>query len=96
MSKPVKNALRALARIKEERAAAAQREAEAKLDAAREYGQLVLDCGGDQLDPADVETIIRKAVQLGADEVIRRLKAPNAEPRASSPVKAEEDRREAA
>jgi hypothetical protein len=75
MSKPGATALTKLSKIRREKAEVERRESEAIVDAAKEYGHLVLAAGGDELDPDQVRKIIVAAVKLGPDETLRLLVA---------------------
>lgn len=75
MSKHVKAALRELAKRREDLNAAEAKQVEAQREAALAYGQLVLESGGGELDPAAVELLVRQAVSVGSAEVVRRLQS---------------------
>lgn len=66
-------ALAALAKVKKDRQALADREAELRVQAAGEIGAVVLEAGAEDMDPAKLGKLVKLAVQLGEDEALKRL-----------------------
>jgi hypothetical protein len=71
VAKKKPSALKALARLNDERLALEARAAELRRAAALELGMVVLDAGGADLGPARLRDLISKAVAAGPDAASR-------------------------
>ena len=74
MTKGKTSALDALRKLHHQRSELELRETELRQKAAAELGQIVLECGGEQLDPGQLRSLLKAAVRLGPDGALERLK----------------------
>lgn len=72
-SKP--SARDALLKLRAERDELATREARLREEAAAELGTVLLDCGAEVLEPAQLKQLLRVSMTLGIDTAIKRLSA---------------------
>ena len=73
MTKAKAGVLEALRKIQEQRSQLDAREAELKRQAAAELGEILLDCGAEQVPAAELKALLRAAVKLGPRAAIERL-----------------------
>ncbi len=72
-SKP--SARDALLKLRAERDELATRETRLREEAATELGTVLLDCGAEVLEPAQLKQLLRVSMTLGIDTAIKRLSA---------------------
>lgn len=72
-SKP--SARDALSKLKEQRLKLDEEETKLRTQVAQDLGRLLLDCGAETLDPTHLKQIVRRALDLGAEEALKRLSA---------------------
>jgi len=72
-SKP--SARNALLKLRAERDELATRETRLREEAAAELGTVLLDCGAEVLEPAELKQLLRLSMTLGIDTAIKRLSA---------------------
>ena len=72
-SKP--NARDALSKLKEQRLKLDEEETILREQVAQDLGRLLLGCGAETLDPTHLKQIVRRTLDLGADEALKRLSA---------------------
>ena len=65
----------ALSKLKEQRRKLDEEETKLRTQLAHDLGRLLLDCGAESLDPAQLKQLMRRTLDLGADETLRRLSA---------------------
>jgi hypothetical protein len=73
MAKVKTGALEALRKLKQQRSELDLRETELRQKAAAELGQIVLECGAEQLNPGLLKSLLRAAVRLGPDIALERM-----------------------
>lgn len=73
MAKSKLTARDALIRLRAERDALLSREASLREVAAAELGQVLLECGAETLEPAQLRQLMRASMTLGSDAAIARL-----------------------
>ncbi|WP_253185888.1 DUF6437 family protein [Novosphingobium sp. NDB2Meth1] len=72
-SKP--SARDALLKLRAEREELATREARLREEASAELGTVLLDCGAEVLEPAQLKQLLRVSMTIGIDTAIKRLSA---------------------
>ncbi|WP_366557148.1 DUF6437 family protein [Novosphingobium sp. PASSN1] len=72
-SKP--SARDALLKLRAERDELVSREARLREEAAADLGKVLLDCGAEVLEPAQLKQLLRVSMTLGIDTAIKRLSA---------------------
>jgi hypothetical protein len=72
-SKP--SARDALMKLRAERDELVSREARLREEAAADLGKVLLDCGAEVLEPAQLKQLLRASMTLGIDIAIKRLSA---------------------
>ena len=77
MAAPRLTGMRALAKLKEERAGLEQREAQARREAADELVQVILNAGAEEIPPRELRTLLTASIALGVDRAIALLQAPD-------------------
>ena len=75
MTKGKTSALDALRKLHHQRSELELRETELRQKAAGELGQIVLECGAEQLDPGQLRSLLKAVVRLGPDSALERLAA---------------------
>lgn len=75
MTKGKASALDALRKFQQQRSEIDARETELRQKAAAELGQIVLECGAEQLDSNQLKSLLKAAVRLGPDVALGRLTA---------------------
>lgn len=70
-SKP--SARDALKKLREQRQELDAREARLREEAAAELGKVLVECGAETLDPAQLRQLVRASMTLGIDETLKRL-----------------------
>ena len=70
-SKPT--AREALRKLREQRAQLETEEARLKQEAATDLGKLLVECGGETIEPAHLVRIVRAAMALGIEETLKRI-----------------------
>lgn len=73
MARSKSGALGALKKLRDEQDKLAAREAELKADAANELGKVMLDCGAEAIEPAQLRRLMSSVRQLGIEESFKRL-----------------------
>ena len=73
MTKAKSGALDALRRLREQRHQLDSRETELKRQAAAELGEILLDCGAEQVPVAELKTLLKAVAKLGPKAAIERL-----------------------
>lgn len=73
MARSKSGALGALKKLRDEQDKLAAREAELKAEAASELGKVMLDCGAETLEPAQLRRLMASIHQLGIEESLKRL-----------------------
>ena len=63
----------ALMKLRNERQELDAREAKLRDDAAGELGKLLVECGAEALDPAQLRALIRQSMTLGIEVSLQRL-----------------------
>jgi Family of unknown function (DUF6437) len=76
MAKAKVSALDALRKVHAQRSQLDAKESELRQQAAGELGQIVLECSAEQIDPAQLRSLLKAAVRLGSKEALERLTAP--------------------
>jgi len=75
MARSKSGALGALKKLRDEKDKLAAREAELKAQAANELGQVMLDCGAEAIDPAQLRRLMMSVQALGLEETMKRMAA---------------------
>ncbi len=70
-SKP--NARHALLKLREQRDALDAEEVRLREEAARELGKILLECGAETIEPAQLKQLIRASLTIGIDDALGRL-----------------------
>jgi hypothetical protein len=70
-SKP--SALDALRKLREQRARLDSEEARLRQEAATELGKLLIECGAETIEPAQLRQVVRAAMTLGIEETLKRI-----------------------
>lgn len=70
-SKP--SALDALRKLREQRALLDSEEARLRQEAASELGKLLIECGAETIEPAQLRQVVRAAITLGIEETLKRI-----------------------
>jgi hypothetical protein len=70
-SKP--SALDALRKLREQRALLDSEEARLRQEAASELGKLLIECGAETIEPAQLRQVVRAAMTLGIEETLKRI-----------------------
>lgn len=70
-SKP--SALDALRKLREQRALLDSEEARLRQEAASELGKLLIECGAETIEPAQLRQIVRATMTLGIEETLKRI-----------------------
>ena len=63
----------ALKKLREQRARLESEEARLREEAATELGRLLIECGAETIEPAQLRQIIRGAMTLGIEETLKRM-----------------------
>jgi hypothetical protein len=70
-SKP--SARDALRKLREQREELEAREARLREEAAAELGKLLVECGAETIEPAQLRQLVRASMALGIDETLKRI-----------------------
>jgi hypothetical protein len=70
-SKP--SALDALRKLREQRALLDSEEARLRQEAASELGKLLIECGAETIEPAQLRQVVRATMALGIEETLKRI-----------------------
>jgi hypothetical protein len=70
-SKP--SARDALKKLREQRRELDAREARLREEAAAELGKVLVECGAETIEPAQLRQLVRASMTLGIDETLKRL-----------------------
>lgn len=70
-SKP--SALDALRKLREQRALLDNEETRLRQEAASELGKLLIECGAETIEPAQLRQVVRAAMTLGIEETLKRI-----------------------
>jgi hypothetical protein len=70
-SKP--SALESLRKLREQRARFDSEEARLRQEAASELGKLLIECGAETIEPAQLRQVVRAAMTLGIEETLKRI-----------------------
>ena len=70
-SKP--SARNALKKLREQRDELDAQEARLRDEAAGELGKVLVECGAETIEPAQLKQVVQASMKLGIDEVLRRL-----------------------
>lgn len=63
----------ALKKLREQRAQLENEEARLREEAATELGKLLIECGAETIDPAQLRQIVRASMALGIEETLKRI-----------------------
>ena len=63
----------ALKKLREQRAQLESEEARLREEAATELGRLLIECGAETIEPAQLRQIFRGAIALGIEETLKRI-----------------------
>ena len=63
----------ALKKLREQRAQLENEEARLREEAATELGELLIECGAETIEPAQLRQIVRGAMALGIEETLKRI-----------------------
>ena len=63
----------ALIKLKRQRQELDAQEATLRENAAAELGKVLLDCGGETIEPSELRQIVQRVIALGSAETMRRL-----------------------
>lgn len=69
------NPIDALKRLREQRDDLAAREAKLRDEAAIVLGHILIECGGETIEPSQLRLIVRASMTLGIEETLKRLAA---------------------
>ena len=75
MARSKGSALDALKKLRGEQEKLDAREAELKAEAASELGRILVEVGAEVLDPAKLRMLVKRALELGIDPALERLRA---------------------
>lgn len=67
----------ALLKVQRQREELAAEETKLREGAAAELGRVLLDCGAETLEPAQIKQLMRQSMALGIDESLKRLASPS-------------------
>lgn len=67
------NPVDALKKLREQRDELAAREAKLRNEAALVLGQILIECGGETIEPGQLRQIVRASMTLGIEETLKRL-----------------------
>ena len=70
-SKP--SALDALRKLREQRALIDSEEVRLRQEAASELGKLLIECGAETIEPAQLRQVVRATMALGIEETLKRI-----------------------
>jgi hypothetical protein len=73
MARSKSSALGALKKLREQRDELDAQEAQLRVDAAAELGNVLLECGGEVIEPAQLRLLIRAALATGIEQSLKRL-----------------------
>ena len=73
MARSKLTALDALKKLREQRAQLENEEARLRAEAANELGKLLLECGAETIEQAQLRQIVRAAMTLGIEETLKRI-----------------------
>ena len=65
--------IEALRKLREQRDELDQREMKLREEAATALGRILLECGGETIDPGQLKRLLRGAIELGMDASLDRL-----------------------
>ena len=68
------NPVDALKKLREQRDELAAKEAKLRDEAAIVLGHILIECGAEMIEPAQLRQIVRAAMTLGIDETLKRLR----------------------
>ena len=63
----------ALKKLREQRARLESEEARLREEAATELGRLLIECGAETIEPAQLRQVVRAAMTLGIEETLKRI-----------------------
>ncbi|HWJ38196.1 MAG TPA: DUF6437 family protein [Sphingomicrobium sp.] len=63
----------AILKLREQRQELDAREARLREEAAAELGKVLVECGAETIDPAQLRKLVRASMTLGIDETLKRL-----------------------
>ena len=66
----------ALLKVQRQREELAAKEAKLRESAATELGKVLLECGGEALEPVQLRQLIRQTMALGIEASLKRLTSP--------------------
>ena len=70
-SKP--SALDALRKLREQRARLDNEEDRLRQEAASELGKMLIECGAETIEPAQLRQVVRATMTLGIEETLKRI-----------------------
>jgi len=73
MARSKSSALGALKKLREQRDELDDQETKLRADAAAELGNVLLECGGEVIEPAQLRLLIRAALATGIEQSLKRL-----------------------
>lgn len=73
MARSKSSALGALKKLREQRDELDAQETKLRADAAAELGNVLLECGGEVIEPAQLRLLIRAALAIGIEQSLKRL-----------------------
>jgi hypothetical protein len=73
MARSRPSALDALRKLREQRALLDSEEARLRQEAATELGKLLIECGAETIEPAQLRQVVRAAMTLGIEETLKRI-----------------------
>ena len=73
MARSKMSARDALLKVQRQREELAEQERKLRESAAAELGQVLIECGAETLEPAQLRQLIRSAMTLGITESVKRL-----------------------
>ena len=73
MARSKVSAREALLKVQRQREELAAEETKLRLGAATELGRVLLECGAETLEPAQLRQLVRQSMALGIDESLKRL-----------------------
>ena len=65
----------ALKKLREQRAQLESEEARLRQEAATELGKVLIECGAETIEPAELKRVVQASMALGIDETLKRLAA---------------------
>ena len=63
----------ALRKLREQRAQLENEEARLREEAATELGKLLIECGAETIEPAELKQLIRASLAIGIEDALKRL-----------------------